>query len=253
MHAPQIHIIAPSTSSLVQGENLGRDGKLHFIQFGCEDGSVFLFDILTLGMDAFEHGGLRALLEDGGVTKLMYDCRHDADALFHLCGGVRVAGAVDLQIAVMSTFLADCKTPYLPPYLKALKEVLPRGEFARLEAVKLRGRAAFAPDHGGAYVAWAQRQLPPLLLVYLSMDLCHMFKLRDKHIRAEPSGIDAVGGGYTLAEVARETEERLRKTYERAELPWSYGCVPRSTLSMYAFSSARSINVALNSGRGSAT
>ena len=29
----------------------------------------------------------------------MYDCRHGADALFHLCGGTRIAGAIDLQVA----------------------------------------------------------------------------------------------------------------------------------------------------------
>ena len=217
----------PRPPPLAQGEDLGRNGKLHFLQLGCEDGSVYLFDIFSLGMVAFEHGGLRALLEDARVTKLMYDCRHDADALFHLCGGVRIAGAVDLQIAFWSAQI--CKTPYLPPYIKALREVLPRGEFARLEIVKKAGRAAFAPDHGGSYVAWAERPLPPLLLVYASIDVCHMFKIRDKHIRAETSDIDAAEAGgariYTLEEVARETEERLRKTYEKAEMPWPYGCV----------------------------
>ena len=212
---------------MAQGENLGRNGKLHFVQLGTEDGSVFLFDIFTLGICAFEHGGLRALLEDARVTKLMYDCRHDADALFHLCGGVRVAGAVDLQIAFMSAL--TCKTPYLPPYDKALKEVLPRGAFERLEIVKRAGRAAFAPDHGGSYTVWAVRPLPPLLFVYASMDLCHMFKVRDKHIRTRADSSDATAADgvhtYTLAEVSRETEERLRKTYERADMPWPYGCV----------------------------
>ena len=113
-------------------------------QFGCADGSVYLFDVFTLGADAFEQGGLRAILAAERVTKvgaggpslggkgtgsprtsghpglgghlcfqvstpkplplpynnaqLMYDCRHDGDALYHLCGGVRVAGAVDLQV-----------------------------------------------------------------------------------------------------------------------------------------------------------
>ena len=82
-----------------QGENLGRDGKLHFVLIGREDGSVYLFDIPSIGPEAFGRGGgLRALLENAGVAKLMYDCRHDADALFHLCGGTRIAGAIDLQV-----------------------------------------------------------------------------------------------------------------------------------------------------------
>ena len=54
----------------LQGENLGRNGKLHFVQI-CreEDQSLFLFDIPALGAEAFGRGGLRALLEDASVTK----------------------------------------------------------------------------------------------------------------------------------------------------------------------------------------
>ena len=41
-------------------------------QVGCSDGSVLLFDIATLGEEAFSSGGLRMLIEDPAVIKLMY-------------------------------------------------------------------------------------------------------------------------------------------------------------------------------------
>ena len=45
---------------------------------------VKLFDIVTLGERAFEEGGLRRVLESKDITKVMYDPRADADALYHL-------------------------------------------------------------------------------------------------------------------------------------------------------------------------
>ena len=111
-------------------------------------------------------------------------------------------------------------------------QVLPRGEHSRLEAVKRVARAAFAPEQGGAYAVWAERPLPPLLLVYASLDLCHRFKIRDKHVRTKADASDAAAasgsGVYALGDVMPETEERLKKTYERRDPPWPYGCARRN-------------------------
>ena len=177
------------------------------MQLGTEDGYVFLFDIFALGKEAFDHGGLRALLEDARVTKLMYDCRHDDDALFHLCGGVRVAGTLDLQIPAARSFLADCKSPSLTPYGHALKDVLTRGELASLEAVKRVGRDTFSPVHGGSNAAWSERPLQPLLLVYSTIDLEPMFKMYDKYVRFEHTD----RGVSPSEEVARTSAERMRQ------------------------------------------
>ena len=152
--------------------------------------------------------------------RLMYDCRHDADALFHLCDGVRIAGAVDLQIPYASSLMVGCKTPYLPRYIKMLKDLLPRRDFLRLETVKAAGRAAFAPECGGSYDAWAVRPLPQLLLFYLTIDVCHMFKLHDRLVAA---AADSPGSKFNIADVARATAKRMAKTCQQAELPWPYG------------------------------
>ena len=82
----------------LEGEQLGRTGPICILTVGRKDGSAYLFDIVTLGVAAFENGGLRALLEDARVMKLMYDGRSDADALFHQFNGVRIRGAADLQV-----------------------------------------------------------------------------------------------------------------------------------------------------------
>lgn len=60
---------------------------------------VRLFDVALLGRAVFDDGSepLRGLLEDPAVTKLMFDCRRDSDALFHQFQ-VRLAGVLDVQL-----------------------------------------------------------------------------------------------------------------------------------------------------------
>jgi len=64
-----------------EGVNLGRTGKLCLVQIAtvCKP---YLFDIIEGGPTLFQHG-LRCLLEDPLILKVMHDCRLDSDALFH--------------------------------------------------------------------------------------------------------------------------------------------------------------------------
>ena len=79
-----------------KGNNLGRVGSLDILTIGTLNRKVFLFDIAKLGSHAFDFG-LRELLESENMTKLMYDCRNDSDALAHLYK-VKLAGVLDLQL-----------------------------------------------------------------------------------------------------------------------------------------------------------
>jgi hypothetical protein len=51
---------------------------------------------LRIGNTAYD-GGLRSILEDKSIQKLMFDCREDADALKHLYN-VRLDGVLDVQL-----------------------------------------------------------------------------------------------------------------------------------------------------------
>ncbi|PNW84637.1 hypothetical protein CHLRE_03g152400v5 [Chlamydomonas reinhardtii] len=103
-----------------EGVNLSRDGKLCLLALlparpraGSAGGvsgaaawqclSGYLVDISVLAAEAFTHSGpqgrsLQEVLECEDVTKLLYDVRCDAEALYHQ-HGVRLGGAVDLQLA----------------------------------------------------------------------------------------------------------------------------------------------------------
>ena len=114
--------------------------------------------------------------------------------------------------------MATCKTPFLPPYMRALKEVLSRSDYVPMEGVKSAGRETFSPEHGGSYDAWAARPLSQPLISYLTSDLCSLFKIRDRFIRG-----GAAPRGFGQAEVARASAERAAKTFEKGELPWAHG------------------------------
>ena len=121
------------------------------------------------------------------------------------------------QIPYTSALMAECKTPFLPPYSRAIKEVLSRGDYVRLETVKSAGRVAFSPEHGGSYDEWSARPLSQLLIFYLTIDLCALFKVRDRFMRG-----GAAPRGFCQAEVAKASAERAAKTFEKGGLQGHY-------------------------------
>ncbi|XP_052776788.1 uncharacterized protein LOC128214387 [Mya arenaria] len=78
-----------------EGDNLSRKGKMQFLTIATRE-KAYVFDIQKLKMLPFENG-LREILEDKNVMKLMFDCREDADALFHQFH-VKLNGVLDIQL-----------------------------------------------------------------------------------------------------------------------------------------------------------
>jgi exonuclease 3'-5' domain-containing protein 1 len=81
-----------------EGIALSRTGALCLAQVAPPNGPVYLVDVARMGADAFKTGALGALLEAKHLLKLVFDCRGDADALFHQFG-VRMRGVFDVQVA----------------------------------------------------------------------------------------------------------------------------------------------------------
>mmetsp|Transcript_106397 Transcript_106397/g.185040 ORF Transcript_106397/g.185040 Transcript_106397/m.185040 type:complete len:330 (-) Transcript_106397:40-1029(-) len=78
-----------------EGADLPRRGQLSLLQISTH-GECFVIDVLQLGHKAVSHA-FKALLENPGVTKLMFDCRHESDALFHQLG-IQLCNVLDLQL-----------------------------------------------------------------------------------------------------------------------------------------------------------
>lgn len=78
-----------------EGVDLSRKGELTIITIAT-DTTVFIFDVFKLGQTVFDDG-LRDILEDKSIEKLMFDCRQDSDSLWHQFK-VKVTGVLDLQL-----------------------------------------------------------------------------------------------------------------------------------------------------------
>jgi exonuclease 3'-5' domain-containing protein 1 len=163
----------------LEGIDLGRTGEICILQLGCRDGRVYLFDICSLQQDAFTSDGLRLILENEAIRKIIFDVRSDCDALKHQYG-VTLAGALDLQVLYV-TVRAKAAS-YLPGMKKVLEDTLSRSEKMRLDGLKNQGKDLFAPEKGGRYEVWKDRPLNPILVEYASEDVRQLFKIYDRWI-----------------------------------------------------------------------
>lgn len=159
----------------IEGVNLGRNGSICIIQVACADGSVFLFDVVALGAPIFGMG-LIELLEGESVAKMFYDCRSDADALYHLYG-IRMQHVLDMQVLCAK---ATSPRTHLQGMAKALGHVLPYAEKQRVQGIKQAGLRMFAPEHGGNLEIWTLRPLPSVLQTYCAADVVHLFSMLSK-------------------------------------------------------------------------
>lgn len=91
-----------------EGENLSRHGPLALVQIASDLGKrVYVFDVIALTasskLRAELVAGLKVLLEDDAIVKVLHDCRQDAVALFLSARRVvkeyhRYAGATSTQL-----------------------------------------------------------------------------------------------------------------------------------------------------------
>eukprot|EP01062_Namystynia_karyoxenos_P045691 TRINITY_DN3399_c0_g1_i2.p2 TRINITY_DN3399_c0_g1~~TRINITY_DN3399_c0_g1_i2.p2 ORF type:complete len:265 (+),score=70.38 TRINITY_DN3399_c0_g1_i2:81-797(+) len=164
-----------------EGVDLCRHGELCVVQLYARGGPVWLIDIHVLGEDAFGRGRLRELLESDAVPKVTYDCRADADALWHL-HRVRISGRslTDVQVLFVRKEMGR-RSNYVLGLKKALAayDGMPVQERRRAAVVKDQGSSLFAPDLGGTYEVWKQRPMQPLLLEYAALDVKHLIGMAE--------------------------------------------------------------------------
>ncbi|CAJ1358822.1 unnamed protein product [Effrenium voratum] len=161
----------------VEGVDLCRSGPISIIQIGL-DSDVLLFDIITLGQDAFSRGGLKDLLESERVCKVIYDGRADADALYHR-HGVTLRRAFDLQVLHALRY-SQTNDKYVKGLQRCLDDagVVPLLERQRAAQIKKAGKQLFAPELGGRAEVWMERPLRQLLVEYAALDVKYLVEIK---------------------------------------------------------------------------
>lgn len=78
-------LATPSNQAIIsfdcEGINLGAKGRLTLIEIGTARGEAFIFDLLACP-DMVQDGGLKALMENENVIKIIHDCRNDSMNLY---------------------------------------------------------------------------------------------------------------------------------------------------------------------------
>ncbi|GFY68079.1 piRNA biogenesis protein EXD1 [Trichonephila inaurata madagascariensis] len=80
----------------LEGPEISRSGILTWLCVSTSS-CTFLFDILTLGEEAFRRG-IKSVLEHSGIQKIFHDCRMASDCLYHQYG-VLLDNVFDTQAA----------------------------------------------------------------------------------------------------------------------------------------------------------
>jgi len=161
-----------------EGISLSRTGTMT-LAHAFDGRKVFIFDLLALGNVLFASTtpSLKQILESATITKLMYDCRADSDALFHQYG-VNMDGVIDLQVveAIFKLKVLDER----PEFWLGLANAVGKYNVERPSwygELHSYAHALYAPSRGGNPEIWRERPLPDYLLSYCVEDIQCMFKL----------------------------------------------------------------------------
>ena len=104
-----------------EGRSLGRDGTLSWLGLATAE-EVFLFDIISLGSDAFKYG-LKSIIEDRNIIKVVHDSRFLADCLHHQFD-VSVVNVYDTMVGDYVFCNQFCYGGYLPANFRSLSLLL---------------------------------------------------------------------------------------------------------------------------------
>ncbi|KAJ0420231.1 ribonuclease H-like domain-containing protein [Aspergillus carlsbadensis] len=182
----------PSLFIDLEGVNLGRNGTVSILQmYVLPHDRTYLIDVHTLGQKAFTHDEtennahaehtttttttLKAILESATIKKVIFDVRHDSDALYaHY--GINLGGIEDLQLMELANRggertrvkgLSYC-IRYNIPYA-AWKNG--QDSIDQWVETKEKGRKLFAPEHGGSLEVFNDRPLSMDVLMYCIEDV----------------------------------------------------------------------------------
>lgn len=152
------------------------------IQLAVSPHKAYVFDALALGMPLFDASHLLPILADPKTIKLCYDCRGDAEILFHH-HRVRVNGLYDLQVVYTSLFQRR-DDPHLKGLNAAVRAALSpetaHAFIAPKQIMKRRFSAAARAPHQQEGDMLRQRPLSDAVLRYAAADAAILLRLYDQ-------------------------------------------------------------------------
>ncbi|GCC18875.1 hypothetical protein chiPu_0018100 [Chiloscyllium punctatum] len=156
----------------VEGIDICRFGKLCLIQIATVN-QIYLFDIFLLGPVAFKNG-LKMILEDSDILKVIHDCRLVSDCLYHQYR-VDLTNVFDTQVADVLQFSLETGG-LLPSCVSTLEECLVRHlSLPTTKALFLQHSACPVKENPKV---WTCRPLPIGLMQRAGLEVMYLLSLR---------------------------------------------------------------------------
>uniref|UniRef100_A0A8C4Q1L5 3'-5' exonuclease domain-containing protein n=1 Tax=Eptatretus burgeri TaxID=7764 RepID=A0A8C4Q1L5_EPTBU len=150
---------------VAKGLTISRFGKLSWLQISTKR-MLFLFDILSISAEGFKNG-LKSVLQDETILKVVHDCRLLSDCTYHQFG-VYLSNVFDTQVAD-AIVTKESSGGKWPCKVKTLRECL----YNYLPWVTL------PPAQQASEAAWMTRPCPNRLLNAATAEAWHLLSLRE--------------------------------------------------------------------------
>lgn len=172
----QLPTSVPSLFIDLEGIQLGRHGSISIMSlYLAPKKRVYLIDIHKLGTEAFstlnrKGKSLKFILESSVILKVLFDVRHDSDALFSHYG-ISVDGIRDVQLMELGTRKGP--KDFLAGLSKCVEKdsTISAAEKKTWELTKSNTRQLFDPAFGGRYDIFNERPIQPMIVEYCAGDV----------------------------------------------------------------------------------
>lgn len=175
----------------LEGRDLSKNGTIAIMQLLIAPlNRIFMIDVHFMGSSVFDIAGsdgittLKSILESHIITKVLFDCRNDSNALSFLFD-VNLRSVIDLQVMKAAYQGRNPDQHYLYGLTKAIKDDVlynaSEADRAFPGLVKDAGNALFAPERGGSYAAFESKPLPIELVRYCALDVMFMPALYERY------------------------------------------------------------------------
>ncbi|XP_056410994.1 piRNA biogenesis protein EXD1-like isoform X2 [Hyla sarda] len=196
------------------GSNLCRHGSLYSLQVSTKI-HVYLFDIALLGPNIFKCG-LKAVLEDKSIVKVVHDCRRLSDCLFHQYGIV-LNNVFDTQVADVYLF-HTATGGFLPKRANSLEDCLTK--HLNMDPCKILFLSK-THDIVKDNLLWSLHPLPLPLQKALALEASYVLSLHTPMAKAMMADFTSIVEGYLEVYAYHEVPNWLEVS--GTKLPQQFG------------------------------
>ena len=203
----------PLIAFACEGVDLSRKGKLYLLSIATRT-KAYLIDVKVLKTMPFEKG-LREILEDTNVKKLMFDCREDSDALFHQFQ-VKLDGVLDMQLLEVMKAHSDEIGITIGRRSERHDEVVRVKGLMECIEVYIKNKTMLQTKRKGAgkLSDWEKRPLLKHELEYAKTDVFALFELYTK-LKSDEEGMKRLETASRIyADMKRSMVNRTYDEYE---------------------------------------